>query len=141
MDNILVELERIDHIAEIEAATKPKLDNPIALPTKPEIEDTLSTPTEVIVENLVGEPSEVAEKSANTLYTPPEVMVENLVGEPSDVADKLFTPPEIAKHQMSQKNRQICYLTYPVIYRNCTEIIGVHLLPSGYFSARSLPSS
>jgi CAAD domains of cyanobacterial aminoacyl-tRNA synthetase len=82
MDNILVELERIDHIAEIEAAKEHQLDNPIeiAQPTKPDIENFIpyEEPTAPLATDdrrvLEIELSDVAEKSADSLAETPSYL-------------------------------------------------------------------
>jgi hypothetical protein len=99
MDNILVELERIDHLAENEAATQPQLDNPIELPAKselddkmtieipakPELDDTMkielpatdpAVATAIIPEHLANEASDVAEKSVEMLPESPNSLAQ-----------------------------------------------------------------
>lgn len=104
MDNILVELERIDHIAE-EAAAKPHLDNPIEMPAKPELDDTMTSQllakielddtiemampakTELDDTMTIEMPAKPVE-AIDTNGTLPEVTPENLASEASDVAEE-----------------------------------------------------
>jgi hypothetical protein len=100
MDNILVELERIDHIAEIEAAKEHGSENPIAVaqPAKPEIENFIpyEEPSEPLVanesnvaaiaptpDNLAIELSETVEKSADELSDLAETSADNLAASPN----------------------------------------------------------
>jgi CAAD domains of cyanobacterial aminoacyl-tRNA synthetase len=96
MDNILVELERIDHIAE-EAAAKPHLDNPIEIPAKPE-RDSLMT-SELLAKIESDDSIEVLTKPelddkmkidlpATESAVATEVTPENLAIDASDLAEK-----------------------------------------------------
>jgi CAAD domains of cyanobacterial aminoacyl-tRNA synthetase len=91
MDNILVELERIDHIAESEAAAKTQLDNPIAMPAKPEIEEMMAieAPTKPEIEEMmtIEAPARSLE-SSEINGAPTEIMPENLATEASDLAEE-----------------------------------------------------
>jgi hypothetical protein len=78
MDSILVELERIDHIAESEAAKSPSDELiPLEVPAKPELENLMTT--EVLAKSL-------AEKDSNV--APIETSIEQVASVSSDVAEK-----------------------------------------------------
>ncbi len=106
MDNILVELERIDHIAESEAAkshsdeliplevpAKPEIADLMAIEVldKPEIESLMMTEVQVKpeIENLM--PIEVSDKSLaekDSNATPIETSIEQVASTSSEVAEK-----------------------------------------------------